>query len=79
VKPAEPLVNGCSSGPGSPQSAPQSSLPEALAELARAIDRQNDLIGQIVAQNADLLAMLSEREPGEEESSQFDLAGRPLR
>lgn len=73
----KPDDSGCSSGLESPASAPQRSLPDALMLLAAAIREQNGLLGQIVAQNADILAALSEDE-GEQEQPRMDLSGRRI-
>jgi hypothetical protein len=78
VKPADDTANECSSGPASPQSAPPVSLPESLRELAQAMERQNELLVQIVAQQADLIAALTHEED-EDDENLFDLAGRKIK
>lgn len=68
--------NGCSAGSPAPAPAPPLSLAEAMVELTAAIDRQCHLLGQIVAQNADLIALLTNEEPEDEQPT--DLLGRVI-
>lgn len=71
-----------SAEPGSPSGAESQpseqplSLPEAVASLAQAINEQNILLGQVVAQNADLISMLVD---DEEDEVERDLSGKPIR
>jgi hypothetical protein len=57
---------------------PVPSLVAALMQLAIAIDESNQLLCQIVAQNADLIAAVvnDDEEPDE---PTHDLSGRPIR
>lgn len=68
---------GSRSGPESLPSEQPLSLPEAVASLAQAINEQNVLLGQIVAQNADLISMLVDEE--DDEDVERDLSGKAIR
>jgi hypothetical protein len=50
-------------------------LAQALKEHTKVVDQQNDLLTQVVAQNADLIALLTDedKDKGEEE---YDLRGK---
>jgi hypothetical protein len=72
-------------GPSLPPTELRSSLVEALRELgqalvlqASAMDRQNELLAQIVAQNADLISALIDEED-EDDEGERDLMGNPVR
>jgi hypothetical protein len=77
VKPADAAVNGCLSGDELPQNEQPLSLPEAVYGLTQAVERQCDLLAQIVAQNSDLMAVVLNDE--EDDEPERDLAGRPLK
>ena len=70
-------------GPTSPPIEPPSSLVDALFQLAQvmliqanAMDRNNHLLAQIVAQNADLIDALVNDD--EDDDSERDLMGNPV-
>ncbi|MEO8466258.1 MAG: hypothetical protein ABI640_13020 [Gammaproteobacteria bacterium] len=76
VQAASAGAHGSSNGPGLLETEQPLSLPDAVAQLARAIDGQNQLLGQIVAQNADLISMLANAD--DEDEPLRDLSGRLL-
>lgn len=71
---AQDVEPGCESAPSSQPSEQPSSLLEALSELTQAIAEQNAVLMQIVAQNADIMAALSDHE--ENDDGPRDMLGR---
>jgi hypothetical protein len=65
-----------STGPASPQ--PGQPLSSVVLALIAALDRQNELLGQIVAQNADLIGMMAQEDRADPDEHEFDLAGRRI-
>lgn len=74
---ASAAEHGSVSGQLSPSSEQPLSLSDSIFLLAKAIDDQNVLLGQIVAQNADILAAIATDEE-DDDKPRFDLAGNPL-
>lgn len=75
AKDASGEEHGSRNGQALLESEPQRSLIDGLLALAKAIDEQNQLLGQIVAQNADLIASMVE---DQEDERRYDLSGKPL-
>lgn len=78
AKPANEPEPGSPSGPASPPNGQPPSLIEALIRLTEAMHKQNELLGQIAAANAQLVAMLA-APPEDEDESECFMNGKPLR
>lgn len=79
-KPSAGKLNapGTEQAPDSAGSEP--TLSAVLMQQARAMEAMADTLGQVVAQNQDLMAQLmGDEEEGEEAPHGVDMAGRPIK
>lgn len=69
---------GSRNGPPSQESELPLPLAEAINNLAAAIDDQNQMLAQIVAQNATLIESIMSDDGDDDDGSEFDLSGRRM-